>query len=256
MSARVFCFDASSHLHADWHATPAGNVPAAYQVFVNRVQAVRQKYRPYETIVCFDSHGPTFRHEIDPQYKQYRSAQDPDLAAQIQDARKHLERLGVICLSEDGFEADDLIATAAKRALLKGLKFVAVSKDKDLRQIIVKGRACVMHKTSMLAGEVYGQVLNWEGCIREYGVRPDQWIDFQCLVGDSSDGITGVRGIGKKIAARLLSEFGSVPGLFQNIWGAELTPRLRDAVIKFRGRYPVVRQLVALRTDLPLPKLF
>ena len=248
----TFAIDGTGMAAADFFATGRSDQTSAVY-FVNRLKAIQKRYGNPKIQICFDSSGSTFRHEVDSNYKGTRKESDPELVHFLAVIPQHLQRKGFEILAVDSYEADDLIATIALQCRQRGEKCVVVSRDKDIHQVIREGQVCQMIAwKSGIRGELIPTYMNASGCLAKYGVTPEQFIDYQMLVGDPTDNIIGVEGIGKKRASELLAEFGSVATLLENVWKANVSPRIRDALIAFQKREATVRQLVTLRTDVPI----
>lgn len=220
-----------------------------------------------DAVCCFDSSN-SFRKELTQQWSEEdryknRATKDPELGQQLKLAEEMLAEF--CCVKLDGFEADDLMASYAKQ--FDG-KVTLLSVDKDMRQ-------CLSSKCNMLVAVEWsedptsGEKLpdyKWvsakdhtNGCTYSgtavVGIKPEQWTTFQCLAGDSSDNIAGAVGIGAKIAADLVKEFGTVEAIIQAAKDDDprITKKKREALIEFEPKYEITRKLVTLRTDLPLP---
>lgn len=238
--------DLSSIAHPMWHTCQSEPDPDATSIrTVDRVRTMAARYPT--AAVCCDS-GKSFRKEIDPTYKANRPAQDAPLKHQIRLAIEKLRADGFPIWCIDGFEADDVIATAVSRALaIENTSVVIATADKDLLQL-VGPRVSVKSVRD-------GSVLDAEAVKAKFGVTPEQMGDYLCLVGDKSDNVIGAKGIGEKRAAELLATFGSLDSIYTAIDRGEaaLTAGILNSLIEFRDRLPIVRQLIAMRTDVAIP---
>lgn len=223
-----------------------GEETGAVYGFLNTLFSLDQKYQPAHLAVVFDSQGKTFRHERFEQYKAQRPGMPDGLILQLPVILHAIDIMGIRRLEAPGFEADDIIATLARR-WDKDLPVRIVSGDKDLLQL-VNDHVHVIRpgKTSVLENELDPKALE-----EQLGLRADQIVDYLALVGDTSDNIPGVRGIGEKTAAELLARFGSLDAIYAGI------DELEKAGIKKRlvdGREDALhsRELVQLRDDVPL----
>jgi DNA polymerase-1 len=210
------------------------------------LQKLIKDFKPDYLVCVLDPHGPTFRNEIYDQYKANREAMPEDLRDQIPIIEQMVEAFDIPILVQDGFEADDVIATLAKHGEKAGLEVRLVSKDKDLKQLLSKHIRMINHDD----GSEYG-LAELE---KELGVTPEQFIDVQALAGDSVDNIPGAKGIGLKTAAQLMAEYGSLEKILA---GAEeiKQPKRRENLIAFRKDAELSRKLVLIRTDVPKVKL-
>ena len=181
-----------------------------------------------------------FRAQLYPEYKQNRPPIPEDLERQIPVAIELLKKMGFQLLEKEGFESDDLIASLVRLARQQGIKVKIVSTDKDLCQLI-EGDEVV------LFDPFKGEVLDEKGCIKKYGVPPSQFVDYQALVGDSSDNVPGVRGIGPKRARELVNRFGSLEGIYAHL--EQLPTGIRKKLEEGRESAFLSRELVRLRGD-------
>lgn len=244
----ILLIDLSSLAYPIWHMSQAEPDPNATSIkTVARVRALTDG-KPHAAICC-DS-GRSFRVEIAASYKANRPEQDGTLRHQIRLAQEQLAADGFPVWSSKGFEADDLIAAAAAWAGER--QVLIVTADKDLLQL-VSPRVRVMSAKD-------GSVLDEAGVKAKMGVRPYQMRDYLTLVGDASDNIAGVKGIGPKRAAELLAKFGTLADLYQKLedHGAAtigLTPAIAQELHAFKssGALATTWALVALRTDVELP---
>ena len=246
----IALIDLSSIIHPIYHMTGTDpNPDAASNAAVARVHALATGHD--HVAVCCES-GRSIRKEIDPAYKANRPERDEILKHQIGLAIDQLKRDGFPCWSVDGYEADDVIATATMRALAidAETEVLIVTGDKDLLQLVgprVKAK-------SVQTGDVRGE----EGVFERFKVRPDQILDYLTLVGDSSDNIKGVPGVGGVKAADLLTRFQSLDQLYAGLDrdGAatmQIQPATAKALAEFRPNLERTRKLIALETGLDIP---
>lgn len=202
--------------------------------------------KPEYLVVAFDTPGPTFRKEIDPNYKANRDAPPEDLNAQIPMIKELIQAFGVPMILKEGYEADDIIGTLAIEAAERGLQAVIVSGDKDLLQL-VRGDDIVMfdpNKGVHYMGE--SEIPAYFGC------KPDQIIDLLTIWGDSSDNVPGVPGVGEKGAKNLLEKYGTLENIYAHL--DEITRKsYREGFEAVRDRISDIRTLVTIKTDLDLP---
>lgn len=248
---RVFVVDAHSLIHQLFHAIPEMTSPQGQPVnavfgFVRDMVRLLTHYKPDYLICAFDAKEPSFRREIYPEYKAHRPELDADIVPQIELIEQFLDALGIPALRRPGFEADDIMATLATLVESQGGECVLVTNDKDCRQLI-SDRVKLLN----LRKEVF---LDREALQREWGITPEQVVDFQALVGDTSDNVPGVPLIGPKAAQELLQRFGSLDNIYQHL--DELPPgKKRDNLLTFRDQALLSRELVRLRRDVPLEGL-
>ncbi len=199
--------------------------------------------KPDYMIYCFDRKEPSFRKDIYPEYKANRGEMPEDLIPQIPYIRKLTEVLGIEAIDMKGFEADDLIGTFAELGKKNKTKVVIVSGDKDFAQLIGPNVSMLDTMKNVLYDEEKAQ--------EKWGVPPGQMIDYLALVGDSSDNIPGVRGIGPKGAQKLLAEYGSIENLYKNIESIK-NEKLRTKLLDAKANAFLSHELVTIKTDIDL----
>jgi DNA polymerase-1 len=239
----LFLIDASAFVFRAYYAlqplSSKGRPSHAVSGFASMLLKLIKDKQPEGCIVVFDSKKPSFRKEIYPDYKANRAVPPPDLSDQIVAIREMVRVSGLEQLQEEGVEADDLIASAVKK--FKGQhKIVIVSSDKDLTQLI--GDNVVLYDSFR------DKIIDAAAVEEKWGVGPDQMRDLLSLMGDSSDNIPGLDGVGPKTASQLLKDYGSIDGLMQN--QAKLSPKLREKVANGKETLDLSRRLVSLKEDL------
>lgn len=210
-----------------------------------RVYAAMTKWKPTEVIACFDE-GRSFRHDMYSEYKSGRTEIE-GIGFDLEVARLAYLCCGAKSASMDGFEADDLIASYT--AQYDG-KVMIFSGDKDLHQLIEKGRVLQVVKAQSRQGVLHPDYVNHETLVEKYGVTPDQWVDYRCLVGDPSDSIAGAKGVGPKGAVDVIQKYGSLPAFFDAPSKYPLPSGLRSRLLEFEGEYETTKSLIVLRKDL------
>jgi DNA polymerase-1 len=195
------------------------------------------------TLILFalDAPGKSFRSAIDAEYKAHRPPAPDDLKAQLPVATQWLEKMGFSTLSEEGFEADDIIATVAHLGAKAGFEVEILSHDKDLIQLI--------GPNITLIDPIKKKRMDQEACVEKYGVEPQDFIYYQALIGDSADNIPGVKGIGPKTAQALISEYNTLDNLYQNL---DAITKKRTFTLLDSGKENAYRslELVTLRQDV------
>ena len=239
--------DASSYLYRAYHALPplansTGQPTGAVYGVVSMLRKLIADYQPAHVGVVFDAKGPTFRSELYAEYKATRPPMPDDLRGQVEPLHAVVRALGLPLLQEPGVEADDVIGTLAVRARDQGLRVVISTGDKDLAQLVRPGIS--------LINTMSNTVLDDAGVMDKFGIRPDQVIDYLALVGDTSDNIPGVPGVGPKTAAKWLAEWGTLENLVANAAGikGKVGERLRDSV----ALVELSRELATIKCDVPL----
>jgi len=231
--------------HALPHLSTRQGVPtnAVYGFTTMLLRAIREG-NPTHLAVAFDEEAKAKRMEIYRAYKATRGAPPEDLTPQFPLVRQVLEALRVPAIGFPGYEADDVIATLAKRARAQGWDVVIVSGDKDLMQLVVNGIRCY----DSMYEKWYGPLEVEE----KWGVPPDQVADLLALTGDKIDNIPGVPGVGEKTAAGLLKEYGTLENVLSHA-GNVKKPKLRENLLASLDDVRRGRQLIALYDQLPLP---
>lgn len=246
---RVFVVDAHSLIHQLFHAIPEMTSPDGQPVnavfgFIRDTLHILKHYKPDYLICAFDSKEPTFRREIYEAYKAQRPELDADIIPQIDLIEEFLQAMGIPVIRVSGFEADDLMATLASEVEKGGGDCVLVTTDKDCRQLLSEHV-----KLLNLRKDAF---FDRQNLMQEWGVTPEQVVDFQALVGDSSDNVPGVPQIGPKAAQQLLQEYGTLDNLLQHM--SEISSkRWQENLEKYRDQVLLSRELVQLRRDVPLP---
>lgn len=247
MSTTILLIDLSGIAHMIWHVSASEPDPNATATkTVERVRALASG-QPHVAICC-DS-GRSFRRDVDPTYKAQRPEHDAALQHQITLAMETLRGDGFPVWAAKGYEADDLIATSTAWAMrgTSGETVTIASSDKDLLQL-VSDRVTVKSLTN---GNVYDET----AVLAKFGVEPRQIRDWLSLVGDTSDNVKGAQGIGPKGATKLLTRYGTLEDLYADLdaHGTNFTPALATSLREFQPRMATVRELITLRTDVPLP---
>ncbi|MDI9469644.1 MAG: DNA polymerase I [Bacillota bacterium] len=226
----------------DAQGTPTGAVHSFFTTLLKQLD----EYGPSHLAICFDLPQPTFRHEAFADYKVQREAMPEDLARQLPILRDCLEALGIRWLTAPGFEADDLLGTVSRLASSWGLESIIMTGDKDAFQLI-DGRTRVLVPGSRGAADT----LYDEALFRErYGIEPRQFIDVKALMGDPSDNIPGVDGIGEKGALGLIRRYGDLESVIAH--REELTPRQRRNLEQQQDQARFSQKLATIKREVPL----
>jgi DNA polymerase-1 len=244
----VYLIDGSAYFYRAYHAikplSTASGLPthAAYG-FTNILLRVIREKSPEFLAVAFDAKGPNFRHEKYPEYKANRPPMPDDLAVQIPYIKKIVTAHNIHTLEEQGVEADDLIASAARTLTAAGCKVIVVSGDKDLLQLV--GRDII------LWDPMKDVVMDPEAIKKKYNVAPEKLLDLFALTGDKSDNIPGVPGIGPKSAEKLINEFGSLENLYENMDSLK-KGKMKESLESHRQDAFLSRELIDLKEDLAI----
>ncbi len=250
----VYLLDVSFFTFRAYHALPelstsAGLPTNAVHGVVSMLEKLIRNERPRYLGACFDAPGPSFRAAFFPDYKANRAEPDEALQVQFPYVRRIVEAMSIRCIELAGFEADDLLATLARRFAADGRPVVIVTGDKDLMQ-------CVSDRVT-LYDPIRELRIGRDEVIAKFGVPPEAVVDVQALMGDPTDNIPGVRGIGPKTAAALIAHFGSLERLLErvseigklNIRGAAA---VQKKIAAAREQALLSKQLARVRTDVPV----
>ncbi len=229
-------------------ATKAGTITNAVYGFTAMLVKVLTDEQPDYIAVAFDTGAPTFRDDMDSEYKAGRKETPPVFSAQLPLVREVLDALQIPVLTIGGVEADDVIATLATRADEAGLDVVIVTGDRDTFQLVHDPHVRVLYnKRGVSDYALYDEAGIVE---RTGGVTPAQYPDYAALRGDTSDNLPGVPGIGEKTAAKLVTTYGSVEGILEHL--GELPPKQRQSLDERRDRILLNRAMSVLRRDVEL----
>ncbi len=252
--SKILLVDGYSMLNRGFYALPLlsdknGIYTNAILGFMNILFKVMEDERPDYLTVALDCHAPTFRHEMFREYKGTRKAMPEELRMQLPIIREVLSAMDIRWVEKEGFEADDILGTLAKRAEKEGLDVTLLSGDRDLLQIAGDKIKISIPKT--VGGKT--EVFNYYAADveREYGVTPAEFIDVKALQGDTSDNIPGVTKVGEKTAQGLISEYHSLENLYENI-DRITKPALKNNLINDREMAFLSRKLATIDTDAPV----
>lgn len=215
--------------------------------FLNMLFKIKDDIKPDYIVCTFDRKSPTFRHEEYKEYKAGRKMMPEELAEQFPALKELLKLLAIDIFEIDGFEADDLIGTLANFAEKKDLEVFVVTGDRDALQLASEDIKVVITKKGMTEKEVYDK----NRMIEELGVTPTEFIDVKGLMGDSSDNIPGVPGIGEKTAFKLIQQFGSVENVLQNIDKVSGN-KIKQNLIDFSEQAIFSKKLATIITNVPI----
>ncbi len=249
----VYLIDGSGYIFRAYHALPpltrksdglpVGAVSGFCNMLFKLLRDAQDGTELTHLAVIFDYSGRSFRNEIYGEYKAHRPPPPEDLVPQFGLIRDAVRAFNVPCIEQEGFEADDLIATYARQAEAAGADVTIVSSDKDLMQLIGPQIAMLdtMKNKEMREPEV----------MEKFGVAPDKVIDVQALAGDSVDNVPGVPGIGVKTGAQLITEYGDLDTLLERASEIKQNKR-REKLIEFADQARISRDLVTLKVDVPV----
>jgi len=244
----VYLVDGSGFIFRAFHALPPmtrsdGTPINAVYGFTNMLLKLLNETDADHVAVIFDAARKTFRSDIYPEYKAHRPPPPEELVPQFPLIREATRAFNVPCVEQEGFEADDLIATYAAQAVAKGARVTIVSSDKDLMQLVGDG-------VEML-DPLKNKVISTPEVIEKFGVTPDKVVDVQALCGDPTDNVPGVPGIGVKTAAQLIEEYGDLDTLLARA-GEIKQPKRRETLLANSDMARISRDLVRLERNVPV----
>ncbi len=251
MSKRLFLIDGNSLINRAFYALPpltnqAGQPTNAVYGLTRMLFRLQDDYNPDQMVVTFDVSGPTFRHQQYEGYKAQRKPMPDDLRQQIPVMKDVLDALGIARLELEGYEADDLLGTVSLQGEEAGFDVFIVTGDRDAFQLISDKTVVLFTRRGITETElVDGETLH-----REYGVTPAQVIDLKGLMGDSSDNIPGVPGVGEKTALRLLENYGSMEKVYERV--DEIRGKLQERLKENKEQALLSRELATIKRDVPI----
>jgi len=254
MTERLVLIDGHALAYRAFHALPLENFAArdgeptnATYGFTATLLNILQDHRPDYIAVCFDA-GRSGRDEVYPAYKSQRDRMPEEMRVQMDRIRQIVEAMGIPIFEVEGVEADDLLGTLARQAAEKGVETLIVTGDRDLLQLVGPRVRVFLSGRRLSEGKVYDE----EAVRARYGgLSPGQLRDYKALVGDKSDNIPGVRGVGEKTAISLLQQYGSLEAVYDHLAEVQKS-RFRNALEEGRDLAFLSRQLATINTDLPV----
>lgn len=255
----ILAIDGTSLVYTFYHACKDKDTDT-FEAVLGRIHRLKEtmqfrfRKEPFQCIVAFDQDGPTYRHLLVTGYKAGRP-ENPEidvLHANVQEAIGYSQSImGVV--SPPGYEADDVLATIAAKATDR---VIIHSSDKDMNQCLVQGRVTIAKKSwyDMDKQHLTLKYFSAADLSKEFGFGPSRWIDYQCLVGDTSDGVAGAYGIGPKTAMKVLAEH-TGPLEDANVYRLPLKSSQRSHWWDFLDRLPALREVFRLQTRLKMPAM-
>ncbi len=249
--SHVYLVDGSGYIFRAFHALPpltrpsdglpVGAVHGFCAMLWKLLRETKASEAPTHIAVVFDAGRETFRNEIYEDYKANRPPPPDELIPQFPLIRDAVKAFNVACVEQEGYEADDLIATYAREIVDAGGDVTIVSSDKDLMQLVRPG--------VVMFDAMKSKKIAREEVMEKFGVAPDKVVDVQALAGDSTDNVPGVPGIGVKTAAELINEYGDLDTLLERA-GEIKQPKRREKLIEFADQARISRELVRLKADV------
>ncbi|HKS15686.1 MAG TPA: DNA polymerase I, partial [Planctomycetota bacterium] len=251
----LFLVDGSSYFYRAYFglrglATSAGIPTNAVFVFANMLIRISRQHAPDYLAVVFDAPGKTFRDDWYDAYKATREPMPEDLSSQVPVIKRLPQLFSIPALEVSGVEADDVIGTLAKRGLALGLDVVILTGDKDFMQLVTKNKGDA-RPGIILYDDMKERWTGIDQVVEKFGVPPERVIDVQGLMGDSTDNIPGVHGIGEKTAAKLVQAHGSIDEIYKHLDKVE--KRWQPMLERDRAGAELSRRLATIKIDVPLP---
>ena len=249
----LLLFDGNALVHRAFHALPpltqpkTGELVNAVYGFASTLLKVFADFRPTHWAVAFDRPTPTFRHEMFEEYKAQRPATPEELKSQIRKVHRLVEAFHIPVFEIDGFEADDVLGTLSKQADEQGVETIIVTGDNDMLQTVLPRVKALTPRRSFTDTVLYDE----EAVEQKYGIKPEQLPDLKALVGDVSDNIPGLPGIGEKTATKLLQQYGDLQGIYDHI--AEIgSGKLQDTLREYRTQAFQNKELSTIVENVPV----
>ena len=250
--AKLLLLDGNSLIHRAFHALPPltnsqGQPTNAVYGFTNMLLKLLEEEKPDYVAVAFDKSAPTFRHQEFGEYKAHRPPTAPELGSQFPLVREVVRALQIPILELTGYEADDVLGTLAKGGEGKGLQVIVVTGDRDLLQIVSPQTTVKICRQGISNLEAF----DLEKIKEKYGLKPDQIRDMKGLMGDASDNIPGVPGIGEKTALKLLQEYPTVEEILNQAEGLK-AKKVRESLLNHKEQALLSKRLATICCDAPI----
>ncbi|HDQ73763.1 MAG TPA: DNA polymerase I [Chloroflexi bacterium] len=249
---KLVLIDGHALAYRAFHALPedlktsAGELTNAVYGFTSMLLNVLQEEHPTHVAVTFDK-GPTFRHEMYDEYKAHRAKMPDELRAQMDRVREVVKTLDIPIYEQEGYEADDLLGTLARQAGEQGAETLIVTGDMDLLQLVDEHTRVLTSRWRFSDTVIY----DVDGVKDRYdGLTPEQLVDYKALMGDKSDNIPGVRGVGEKTATKLLKKYETLDNIYEHL--DEVTGRFRNKLAEGKEQAFLSRRLATIVRDVPV----
>ena len=249
---KLLILDSNSLMNRAFYALPPltnseGISTNAIYGFMNMLLKMKEEIKPDYIVAAFDRKAPTFRHKEYSDYKAGRKKMPAELAMQFPIIKDILKNLAIEIYEIDGFEADDIIGTVANLCEKEGIEVYVVTGDKDALQLVSENINVIITKKGVTETEEY----NKQAFIHEYKITPKQFIDVKGLMGDKSDNIPGVPGIGEKTAFKLIQTYGSIEEVLNNVENVN-GKKLKENLEEYREQALFSKKLATIITEVPI----
>ena len=249
----LLLFDGNALVHRAFHALPpltqpkTGELVNAVYGFASTLLKVFADFKPTHWAIAFDRPTPTFRHEMFEEYKAHRPATPEELKSQIKKVHQLVEAFHIPVFEIDGFEADDVLGTLSKQADEHGIETIIITGDNDMLQAVLPRVKALAPKRSFTDTILYDE----QAVEQKYGIKPEQLPDLKALVGDVSDNIPGLPGVGEKTATKLLQQYGNLQEIYNHI--EHIAPsKLQDTLREYRAQAFQSKELSTIVKHVPI----
>ncbi len=229
---------------------PDGTPTNAIYGFINILIKLINDFNPDYILAAFDLKAPTFRHKIYSDYKANRKGMPEELASQMPIMKDILHEMNISILELEGYEADDIIGTASRVCSESSIECYIATGDRDDLQLAGGGTKVVLASTK--SGQSITEIYDDRAVFDKYGVKPEEFIDMKALMGDASDNIPGVKGIGEKTASKLISQFATIENMYENIDDAEVSEKIKSKLIEEKDSAFLSKTLATIDKFVPI----
>lgn len=229
---------------------PDGTPTNAVYGFLNILLKLINENKPDYILAAFDLKAPTFRHKMYSEYKANRTGMPDELACQLPVMKDILREMNIPILELAGYEADDIIGTVSQKCRDNAVECFIATGDRDDLQLAYGGTTVILTSTKM--GQTVTELYNEASVKEKYNVTPYEFVDLKALMGDKSDNIPGVSGIGEKTASKLISEYSTIENIYEHIDELDITQRLKDKLVSEKDMAFLSKQLAKIDTAVPI----
>ena len=252
---KVLILDSNSIINRAFYgirplSAPDGTPTNAIYGFLNILMKLISAHKPDCILAAFDLKAPTFRHKIYNEYKANRKGMPDDLAAQLPIMKDILTEMNIPILQLEGYEADDIIGTVSRVCAEKEIRCFIATGDRDDLQLAGNNTTVVLASTK--SGQSVTELYDDKAVFEKYGVTPAEFIDLKALMGDKSDNIPGVTGIGEKTASKLISQFGTIENMYENIDEAPVSKKIKNTLITEKDLAHLSKTLATIDKFVPI----
>ncbi|MCH5213241.1 MAG: DNA polymerase I [Oscillospiraceae bacterium] len=231
-------------------SAPDGTPTNAVYGFLNILMKLINEQKPDYILAAFDLKAPTFRHKMYNEYKANRHGMPDELAAQMPVMKGILSDMNIPIMQLEGYEADDIIGTVSRVCGKKGMECFIATGDRDDLQLADNGTTVILASTRQ--GQSVTELFDEAAVKEKYGVTPAEFVDLKALMGDKSDNIPGVSGIGEKTASKLISQFSTIENMYEHIDDADVTARIKEKLISDKENAFLSKKLALIDTHVPI----